>query len=119
MATRKKTTETEVVRDDTSDIVAPVGGAAAGMASGAAIGAVAGGPVGAVAGAAIGGVVGGALGAAATYTEAEPYFREHWEKGPYRENTTWEQASPAYRYGFESFEKPEYKGKSYDEVRSE
>lgn len=82
------------------------GGAVAGGAAGAALGAVVGGPPGAVVGGATGAVLGGATGAAAApdWNTVEPDFRSNWEQSShYRNNYTWEQISPAYRYGYESY----------------
>jgi len=66
--------------------------------------------------AAIGGPIGAGLGSAANWTDAEPHFRSHWESGPYKSITKWEDVSPAYRYGYESAGTDQYRGKSYDEV---
>ncbi len=112
MATRKKTTA-EVQGEDA---VAPATGAAAGLATGAAIGAAVGGPVGAAVGAAVGGPIGAALGEAVNYSDAEPVFRQHWESGPYKAITKWDDVSPAYRYGFEAADRDDWRGKPYDDV---
>ncbi len=111
MATRKVTSEQQA-----EAAAAPATGGAAGIATGAAIGAMAGGPMGAAVGAAIGGPIGAAIGTSVNYSEAEPHFRQHWENGPYKAITRWEDVSPAYKYGFESAGKDEYRGKSYDEI---
>jgi stress response protein YsnF/uncharacterized membrane protein len=103
---------------DKAQVDAKAGGAAAGGVAGAAIGAAAGGPVGAGIGAVAGAAAGGLAGAAADYNAAEPGFRRDWES-THRDTHTWEQAGPAYRYGFESFGKPEYHGRGWDEVRSD
>jgi phage tail tape-measure protein len=82
----------------------PVGtgvGAAGGAAGGAAIGAAVGGPVGAVVGGAVGAIAGGAAGHAAG--EAKPY----------------EEYEPAYRYGWESASRPEYRGRKFNEVEND
>lgn len=107
MATQKK----DEARVDTK-----AGGAAAGGVAGAAIGAAAGGPVGAGVGAVVGAAAGGLTGAAMDYGEAEPEFRREYEASAYRDRYTWDQASPAYRYGFEGYQRPEYQGKSYADV---
>src|SRR5207253_9928875 len=52
-------------------------------------------------------------------TEAEPEFRRHWKRSGHKVADTWEDAAPAYRYGFESAGKAEYQGKSYDDTRAE
>jgi Heat induced stress protein YflT len=98
---------------------ATAGGAVTGGLTGAVVGGVAGGPAGAAAGALIGGVAGAGVGAAIDFTEVEPEFRREWETGPDRGRSTWEQAAPAYRYGWESYDRPEYRGRAWDEVRPE
>jgi uncharacterized protein (TIGR02271 family) len=118
MASRKKT-DADTAADRASEAVPEAVGAGAGLAAGAAFGAVAGGPVGAALGAAVGGPIGAVVGKAVDWPEAEPHFKSHWEQGPYKEITTWEQSAPAYRYGFESAGKAEHKGKSYDEARAD
>jgi len=78
-----------------------------------------GGPIGAAVGAAVGGPVGAALGLAAdSWDDAEPHFRQHYESSTYRSDMTWDNASTAYRYGFDSASNKAYQGKSYDEVRA-
>ena len=113
MATRKTKTTTE---DQVTDAAVPAAGGATGMAAGAAVGAVAGGPVGAAVGAAIGGPVGAAIGSAATWDDAEEHFKSHYESGPYRQISSWQDVSPAYRYGFESAGGEKLRGRTYDEV---
>jgi len=103
---------------DEAQVDAKAGGAAAGGVTGAAIGAVVGGPVGAGIGAVIGAAAGGLGGAAVDYNEAEPGLRREWESSAHAKTQTWDQVSPAYRYAYESHGKPEYRGKSFDEVRT-
>lgn len=117
MAT-KKTTEHEGV--DRATVDAKAGGTAAGGTAGALIGAAVGGPVGAGVGAVAGAVIGGAAGAAVDdrdYTAVEPEFRQEWERGPYKASSSWDDASTAYRHGWESHTRPEHKGRSWDEVK--
>jgi len=104
---------------DKAEVDAKAGGAAAGGVAGAAIGGAVGGPIGAAIGAVAGAAAGGLTGAAFDYNEAEPEFRNDFENSTYRETTTWDQASPAYRYGWESYNRPEYQGRAYDEVRTD
>jgi len=105
----------------------PVGtgvGAASGAAAGAAVGLAVGGPAGAVLGGAVGAVTGGAAGHAAGESvnptlEAE-FWRKHHVTRPYYEaGKPYEEYEDAYRYGWESAARPEYRGKSFDEVESE
>jgi len=94
--------------------------AAAGGAGGAVIGALlgpVGGPIGAAVGTVVGTLGGAAGGYAGTYDTHEPAFREHHASGPARH--PFEQASPAYRYGWESHGRQEYQGQSYDQARSD
>ena len=103
---------------DEAQVDAKAGGAAAGGVAGAAIGAVVGGPVGAGVGAVIGAAAGGLGGAAADYDQAEPELRRDWESSAHAKTQTWDQVSPAYRYAWESYDRPEYGGKSFDEVHT-
>ena len=95
------------------------GGTAVGGTAGAVVGAMVGGPIGAAVGAVAGSAIGGAAGSAGDYKEVEPELRSHYETN-YKGKTkaTWDQASPAYQYAWESYEKPEYRGKSWDEVNT-
>jgi uncharacterized protein (TIGR02271 family) len=104
---------------DKAQVDAKAGGAAAGGTAGAVIGGVVGGPVGAGVGAVVGAAAGGLTGSAFDYNEAEPEFRSQWESSAHHDKVTWDQASPAYRYGYESYNKPEYQGRSWDEVRTD
>src|SRR4051794_12127915 len=104
---------------DKANVDAKAGGAAAGGTAGALIGNVVGGPLGAGVGGVVGTAVGGALGVALDYMSAEPVFRDEWERGPYKESSAWDEASAAYRYGWESFNQPEYQGRPWDEVSSD
>jgi hypothetical protein len=80
-----------------------VGTAAGGLAAGAAAGAVAG-PVGAAVGAVVGGIAGGLAGKGIAEsidpTAEEAYWRENYTSRPYyQKDTTFDDYSPAYRYG--------------------
>lgn len=107
-------------RDDRDKVQvdAKAGGTAAGGVAGAVIGGAVGGPIGAGIGAVVGAAAGGLTGSTLDYNEAEPEFRSEWESSSTRGQSSWEQASPAYRYGYESYDKPEFKGRAWDEVRS-
>jgi hypothetical protein len=102
----------------------PVGvgvGAAGGAAAGAAIGAV-GGPVGVAVGAAVGGLAGGLAGKgvaeAIDPTVEDSYWRKEYVSQPYVETgTDYEAYRPAYRYGWESYER--HAGRTFDEVEPE
>ena len=92
-----------------------LGAVAAGAAAGAAGGAI-GGPIGAAAGAVIGGVAGGlagkAVGEAVNPTVEDAYWRKNHASRPYADSsmTYDEDYAPAYRYGYESYNK----GKNFD-----
>ncbi len=104
--------------EDTKATASTAGGGTAGALAGAGIGAAVGGPVGAAVGAGIGAVAGAAAGGAAGYATHEAEFRKEFEASGSTRSHTWENASPAYQYGYESFDKPDYQGKSYSEVSS-
>ena len=93
-------------------------GGAAGAGMGALVGGLTAGPVGAIAGATLGGMVGSVSGGAMTYGDAEPELRQHYESGPNRLHP-WETVAPSYRYGWESHDRPELQGKSWDQVRTD
>jgi hypothetical protein len=115
--------DTSVNRDPLSGTPGahPVGvgvGAAGGAAAGAAIGAV-GGPLGAVVGASIGAVAGGLAGKgvaeAIDPTVEDQYWGSNYRTRPYvTAGTEYNTYKPAYRYGWESYER--YAGKTFDEV---
>ncbi len=102
----------------------PVGvgvGAAGGAATGAAIGAL-GGPVGVAVGAAVGAVAGGLAGKSVAEaidpTVEEQYWSDNYRSRDYvPAGTDYHTYQPAYRYGWESFER--YPGRSFDEVEPE
>jgi phage tail tape-measure protein len=91
-------------------------GAAGGAAAGAAVGAAVGGPIGAVVGAAVGGVSGALAGhgvARAFDPKVEDaYWREHHANRPYAKGHSYDDLSPAYRYGGQSA--ASHQGKTYD-----
>ena len=99
-------------------------GAAGAAAAGAAVGGAVGGPVGAVVGGAVGAVAGGAAGHAAGEaidpTRETEYWRENFRNRPYyQRDKTFDDYEPAYRYGWESATRPDYKGRRFDEVESD
>jgi len=99
------------------------GGASGGAVAGAALGAI-GGPVGAAVGGAIGAVAGGLAGKGAAEsvnpTEEDAYWREHHTSRPYfKSGRTYDDYSPAYRYGWESASRPEYMGRRFEDVESD
>lgn len=102
----------------------PVGtgvGSAGGAATGVGLGALIGGPVGAVIGGVVGAVAGGALGHAAAEsvdpTEESGYWREAYASRPYvRAAAPYEEYEPAYRYGWESAGRAEYRGRPFEEI---
>jgi hypothetical protein len=66
----------------------------------------------------VGSMAGFAMGDGApslTYREVEPHFRHHWESTR-TEPAPYEDVSHAYRYGWESYENPDYYGKSWEEI---
>jgi hypothetical protein len=100
-----------------------LGAIGTGAAAGAAGGAI-GGPVGAVAGAAVGAVVGGLVGKAAAEavnpTVETKYWREHHDSGPYADSAGYDEYEPAYRYGWENFNRRGGRqGQSFDSVESD
>jgi uncharacterized membrane protein len=94
-------------------------GGATGAVVGGVIGGLTGGPAGAAVGVAAGAAVGAATGAALDYAAVEPEFHEEWRNGPYRDRSTWDDASAAYRYGWESYSEPEFRGRPWREVRAD
>lgn len=99
----------------------PVGvgvGAASGGAAGAAIGSMAG-PVGTVVGGAVGAVAGGLAGKGAAEsvnpTVEDEYWRQNYTTRPYIDKgADYEAYRPAYRYGWESYDR--HQGKSFEDV---
>lgn len=102
----------------------PVGvgvGATGGAAAGAALGAM-GGPVGVVVGAAVGGIAGGLAGKGVAESIDPTAEDAHWA-GEYSSaayvtpGTDYKTYQPAYRYGWESYQK--YPGRSFDDAEPE
>ncbi|HEX9148680.1 MAG TPA: hypothetical protein VF958_05900 [Thermoanaerobaculia bacterium] len=105
----------------------PIGtgvGAAGGAATGAAVGGAVGGPVGAVVGGVVGAVAGGAAGHSVAEgldpTVEDAYWRKSYTTRPYyRAGSAYEEYEPAYRYGWETASRPEYRGREFDAVESD
>lgn len=105
----------------------PVGtgvGAAGAGTVGTVIGGTVGGPVGAVVGAVIGSVVGGLAGKNAA-EKTNPTFEENdwqetYESSSYMESDkTYEDYQPAYRTGYEGYERYGQSGRTYGEVETD
>ncbi|WP_435011332.1 hypothetical protein P12x_002639 [Tundrisphaera lichenicola] len=98
-----------------------VAGAAAGGAGGAVMGTIlglaAGGPLGAAVGVAVGTLAGAAVGYSVDYEHHEQEFLDYHKSDPARASQPWERANPAYRYGWESHDRPEFRDKTYDHVQ--
>jgi len=96
-------------------------GAAAGVVGAAATGAAMGtttGPIGAAAGAAIGAAVGGLVGKDLAEqfdsSDEESYWRDNYATRPYvRKGDHFEEYAPAYRYGWESYNR--HVGRKFDD----
>lgn len=98
-----------------------IGAATGGAAAGAAAGAVAG-PIGAAVGAVVGAVAGGYAGKAVAEsidpTVEDAYWRENYSRRPYYDaGTTYDQYSPAYRYGWEARQR--YSDQRFEDVEPE
>jgi hypothetical protein len=122
-------TETDANRDPISGEAGahPVGtgvGAAGAGTAGTVIGAVVGGPVGAVVGAVIGSVVGGLAGKNVA-EQVNPTFEETDWQETYTSSTypgsdkTYEDYQPAYRTGYEGYDRYGHSGRTYSEVETD
>jgi hypothetical protein len=103
--------------------VGVAGGATGGAVAGAALGAI-GGPIGAAVGGAIGAVAGGLAGKGAAEavnpTEEDAYWRANHASRPYfKTGKTYDDYSPAYKYGWESAGRPEYAGRRFEDVEND
>jgi hypothetical protein len=114
--TAHRDTHTLVADEPVAHQVGTGVGAAGGAAAGAAVGAAVGGPIGAIVGAAVGGVSGAMAGhgvARAFDPKVEDaYWRDHHASRPYAKGRSYEDLSPAYRYGGQSAASRQ--GKTYD-----
>ena len=105
----------------------PVGtglGAGAGGIAGAAAGTAIGGPVGGAIGAGIGAIAGGlagkAGGEAVNPTVEDAYWRENYPQRPYYDpDVAYDEYAPAYRYGWETYDRYSRERKSWDDVESD
>lgn len=91
------------------------------VAAGAAAGTVAG-PIGtalgALAGAVVGGLAGHGIAEMIDPTVEEAYWRDNYRTRPYAtSDATFDDYSPAYRYGWESY--PRYRGNTFDSVEGD
>jgi uncharacterized protein (TIGR02271 family) len=50
------------------------------------------------------------------WDEAMPRYRQRWQQRPGSSGGRWEEAEPAYRYGYDLRNRPEYRGRRWDEV---
>lgn len=102
----------------------PVGtgiGSAGGAAAGVVAGAVIGGPVGAAVGGVVGAIAGGAAGHAAgegvNPTIEAAYWRDNYHTRPYyKSGKPYSEYEPAYRYGWESAGRSDFKNRSFGDV---
>jgi len=69
-------------------------------------------------GAGVGALAGSAAGGAIDYASHEPEFRREYESSSKKGVYKWEDVSPAYRYAWESYDRPEYRGRAWDEARA-
>lgn len=97
-------------------------GVAASAATGIGMGTALGGPVGAavglVAGAVMGGLAGKAIGEKIDPTKEDQFWSTRFKNEPYyQQNYTFDDYRPAYRTGYEGFNR--YSGKSFDEIESD
>lgn len=105
----------------------PIGvaaGGSGGAAAGATIGAAVGGPIGAAIGGTVGAVAGGAVGKAAgealNPTVEEEYWKENYRTRPYfREGSDYSEYGPAYRYGWETAARDDFRNRSFEEIESD
>lgn len=95
-------------------------GALSGGAAGAAVGTAVGGPIGTVVGAVIGAVAGGAgghaVGEAIDPAAEDAYWREQHYKQPFAKSGSFDEYQPAYRAGYEGFDRFGAEKRSFDEV---
>jgi len=115
-------------RDDIEDVPATEGadgvvgavvGGTGGVLLGSLMGLTLGGPVGALVGGSVGTLAGAAAGYAVDYHGHEPTLRDYHAANHAHARHTWEEAAPAYRYGWEAHDRPEFHDKTYDHIRTE
>jgi len=100
-------------------VVEAIAGGTGGALLGSLMGLTVGGPVGALVGVAVGSLGGAAAGYALGYDTHKENFREHHASAHAHGRHTWEEASPAYRYGWEAHDRHEFRDKTYDHIRTE
>lgn len=111
----------DVKEDNDGHPVATGVGAIGGAAAGAAIGTAVGGPgvgtaVGAVIGAVTGGAGGYAVGDAINPAAEDAYWRENHTRQPFGKSSRFEDYQPAYRTGYQGYERFGAEKKSFDEA---
>lgn len=109
------TQSTEVKKDHS---IGAGTGAVAGAITGSAIGSVAG-PVGTLVGAVAGGIMGAKAGDSVAEmvnpTEYTDYFKKNYTQASYyNPSKTWDDYSPAYQYGYNSYDR--YRGQRFEDV---
>ena len=119
--TSKSKKETPAMAGEIKENKGTVGtatGGTAGALTGAGIGALVGGPIGAAVGAGVGAVTGAAAGGAIDYETHEPELRREYESkvGKTKSAQAWEDVSPAYKYAWESYDRPEVQDKSWSKA---
>ena len=100
--------------------IGSVSAGVAGAAAGAAMGGPAGAVVGAAAGAAVGAVAGNSFISEFDADEEVNYWSNQFQLRPYyRSGTTFADYEPAYRYGWESARRPEFKHRTFEDLEDE
>ena len=52
----------------------------------------------------------------ATWDQARTDYQRRWQERYGRTGQRWEEAEPAYRYGYEMLDRPEYRGRTWNDV---
>jgi hypothetical protein len=123
----------DTLKGGANGVVGSAAGFGVGTVIGTAMGLAVGGPVGMLVGGTVGALIGGVAGYSIDYESHEPAFRDY--HGAFRPQAqqqplaiaqgpspdmlrhTFEDASPAYRYGWESRGNPEFHDHTYDKAR--
>ncbi len=103
----------------TEELGSLVLGGGSGAFIGGTLGLLVGGPIGLAVGGTLGTVAGAMIAEEAATDWHEPVFHAHHESFIPQGGHPWEQAKPAYRYGWESHERHEIHGKTWDEALPE
>jgi hypothetical protein len=115
-------------RDDIEDVSATEGaegvvgsvvGGTGGVLLGSLMGGMLAGPVGALVGGTLGTLAGAAVGYAIDHDSEREAFYELHASHHADARHPWDEAYPAYRYGWESHDRPEFRDKTYDHIRAE